>query len=417
MGEIETGKIEEKIEEKTEEKIEEKAEEVIYEVTEEDVERYSRGLFMSKRFKTILIVGAVVLVIALIYGLANRSAGYSGYDVITSIDKNDNLAVNYQVTEKGIIRYSKDGASFTTDLKEIEWNQAFEIGNGKVVSCEDFMAIGDIGSNSIRIFNSNGQVGALTTMTPIVDLAVARQGVVYAVLSNNNENYIDSYDSAGNALTSIKASIDKTGYPLRIALSNDGTKLLVGYLVFSDKGVSTRLIFYNFSDAGKSEIDNIVGEYDYDEIFGQLAFIDNDTIVAYGEKRVLIISMRSKPQILTEVALESEIKSIFYNDEYIGFVISNEKDEESDDAYKLVIYTASGREYADATFDYGYDKISCSGTEILLYNSGSCCIYDWHANEKFSYEFDEPIEALMPSASRGRYILVTEDKISEITFR
>ena len=69
------------------------------------------------------------------------------------------------------------------------------------------------------------------------------------------------YDSTGNILVENKVSAAKDGYPVEIALSNDGTTLIVSYLHVQSGALASNVVYYNFGDAGREEKNNqVAGE-------------------------------------------------------------------------------------------------------------------------------------------------------------
>lgn len=272
----------------------------------------------------IIFCGIALFLIIGLFALIKMNLGYRTFEVTAVIDKNDDVSVNYQVIGDGLIRYSKDGASYTDKNGKLVWNQTFEMSNAQVASRGDYMAIGDIGSNQMRIFNQVGQISVVNALYPLEGIQIAEQGVVAAVLADTNQHYIVLYDATGEELVKIKATISKTGYPVDIALSNDGTKLAVSYLVISEGDVTTRIVFYKFGKTSDNA-DYIAGTYAYDQIFPKVEFINNNTIVAFGEQGFEIYSMKDgQPEIVLEKVFDNDIKSIFYNEQYIGFVFRNE---------------------------------------------------------------------------------------------
>ncbi len=271
----------------------------------------------------IIFCGVVLFVIVAIVGIVRMNASYKTFEVTNTIEKNDDVSVNYQVIGDGLIQYSKDGASFTGKNGTLLWNQAFEMSNAQVVSRGDYMAIADIGSNQMRIFNQAGQIAVIDAIYPVADIELAGQGVVAAVLSDADQHYINLYNSSGEDLVRIKATMTNTGYPVDIAISEDGTKLAVSYLIISEGDVTTQIVFYRFGDLEYT--DNIAGTFNYNEIYPKIEFLNNNTLVAFGEQGFEIFSMRdSAPEVVLKTNFDNEIQSIFYNEQYIGFVFRND---------------------------------------------------------------------------------------------
>ncbi len=374
------------------------------------------------RFGKMVCIGGAVVIALLIGGLIHQSLSYKSYEVLSSIEKTDNVSVSYQIVGDGLLRYSKDGVSYSETLDEMIWNQSFEMASARVVTCGDYMAIGDIGSNQVRIFNEFGQVGGLTTTHPIVDLAVATQGVVAVALSEGDANYIKMYDMEGTELVSIKTSIGQMGYPLDFALSPDGLKLVVNYLTIIDGLLQTKMVFYHFGEAGNNEIDHVMGTFIYEEVCPKLEFIDESTLAVYKETGFSLYSMTYYPEVLVEVDFGQEIKSLFVSDKYLGFIFRNnmevaEGEKEPEGLYHMEVYTTAGRLYMEQDFDFEYENVACNNREIIMYNDSQCVTYTFGGKEKFTYTFDEPIIKLLPKNTADEYILIGSSSIAEIRLR
>lgn len=287
----------------------------------------------------IIYIGIAVFLVIVAAALFWMNRGYKTFEVVDVIDKNDDVSVHYQVIGDGLIRYSKDGASFTDKYGNVAWNQSFEMSNAQVASCGDYLAIGDIGSNQIRIFNQAGQIAVIDALYPVAAVEIANQGVTAAILSDGQQHYIDLYDSAGVNLVRIKATMTNTGYPIDIALSEDGTKLAVSYLVIGMQDVTTKLVFYHFGDMAAEDEESeaaVTATYEYAQIFPKITFINNNTMVAFGEAGFEIFSVKdNKPEVVLEKLFDNDIKSIFYNEQYVGFVFRNDGSDQAESETQL----------------------------------------------------------------------------------
>lgn len=429
----------------------------------------------------LIIYGGIIIFAALvIIGFIRINSGYHTYEVLDVIDKNDDVSVNYHVAGDGLIRYSKDGVSYTDRKGKTLWNQSFEMANAKIASCDDFMAIADIGSNQLRIFNQAGQVAVIEATYPIANVDVSEQGVTAVILSAADASYINMYDTKGNKLVDIKVSISQTGYPMDFAISDDGTKLAVSYMVVNDGEISSKIAFYKFGKATQSANSSAVDAFAIDMIVPKMDFINNNTLVAFGDKGFKIYSMKDSPEEVFDKTFEQEIKSVFYNEQYIGFVFKNGvggpavSDEsqikmsetgaqpadmsdvqplivessgtvvtesgavpaESDAAsggessengtdigaetvmpYRMLVYTNGGALYLEQDFDFEYHNIYCTDDEIAMYNDYECLMMTYQGKEKFRYTFENKIYNLMPKKTKDEYILVDEMAIQEIKLK
>ena len=86
------------------------------------------------RMWLIIYVGVILFAAVLVVGVIRLNSGYNTYEVLDIIDKNDDVSVNYHVVGDGLIRYSKDGASYSDKKGKTLWNQTFEMANAKIAS-------------------------------------------------------------------------------------------------------------------------------------------------------------------------------------------------------------------------------------------------------------------------------------------
>lgn len=219
----------------------------------EQQNKEKRKLKMN-RMQWTIAAGVLILAVVLVYALVKNNKVVSSYEVVTSMSRGDDTSVYYCMMRKGMVKYSKDGVAMTNKSGTVLWNQTYEMASPTMTSAGDYVAVGDIGANTIYICNEYGQLGRVSTDVPIQEIQISEQGVVAAVLSDTSSNYINLYDKQGNSLGSIKASLENTGYPLAIALSPDASKLAVSYLIVKSGSMQSRIVSYDFSDVEGHEL-------------------------------------------------------------------------------------------------------------------------------------------------------------------
>ena len=150
-----------------------------------------RGWSWIKENKKTAAVSAAAAVILLgcVFWFFLRT--YHNYEVVDSMERKTDTSANYYFREDGVVCYSKDGISFTNNSGEVIWNQVFGMTAPKMSTCGDYMAIGDVGANSVYIFNGTGLEGRIALEKPVQDIRVSRQGVIAVILSDNDANQIN----------------------------------------------------------------------------------------------------------------------------------------------------------------------------------------------------------------------------------
>ncbi|MGN0384133.1 MAG: DUF5711 family protein [Eubacterium sp.] len=381
-----------------------------------DNEDYEQRLKKHRKNKIIkMITVAVVLIVAITGAVVyNINRKYTGYTVKKTVQIEDGINSQYEKFGDLIIKYSNDGIAYI-NYDETVWNQAFEMKTPVVDVCENYAAVGEKNSNKIYIFDKNGLQGEVTTSYPIIKIEVANQGVVAALLEEDDANYIEVLDKKGNILITHKTLIDGNGYPVDFSLSNDGTKMAVSYVCVSSGSIQSKVLFYNFSDVGQNEVDRMVGGFNQYEstIVPVIKFLDNDTVVAVGDDMMSLYSIKQKPSLIKEIKFSKEVRKVFYNEDYIGIVFY---DTNGNSPYILTVYNTSGKEQFSYSIDEEYDTYKFAGKNVLLFTDMSCKVISFNKVIKFDYAFSEEIVDIIPEKDKT-YLLITNNEIQKINLK
>lgn len=375
----------------------------------EQQNKEKRKLKMN-RMQWTIVAGVLILAAVLVYALVKNNKVASSYEVVTSMSRGDDTSVYYCMMRKGMVKYSKDGVAMTNKSGTVLWNQTYEMASPTMTSAGDYVAVGDIGANTIYIFNEYGQLGRVSTDVPIQEIQISKQGVVAAVLSDTSSNYINLYDKQGNSLGSIKASLENTGYPLAIALSPDASKLAVSYLIVKSGSMQSRIVAYDFSDV---EGDHLLDTQELEGLYPKAAFLDSREVVLFGEKGFVLYQADSK-KIETQESFESEINSVFCTNQKLGFIFKNEDD---NGKYRMEIYNKAGKKSSTYYFDLDYSGMTADDDEVILYNDEEMLIYQMGGRVRFRGTFNTAVTGVMPSWEDGLYWLIDDQSLREIRIR
>lgn len=375
----------------------------------EQQNKEKRKLKMN-RMQWTIVAGVLILAVVLVYALVKNNKVASSYEVVTSMSRGDDTSVYYCMMRKGMVKYSKDGVAMTNKSGSVLWNQTYEMASPTMTLAGDYVAVGDIGANTIYIFNEYGQLGRVSTDVPIQEIQISEQGVVAAVLSDTSSNYINLYDKQGNSLGSIKASLENTGYPLAIALSPDASKLAVSYLIVKSGSMQSRIVSYDFSDV---EGDHLLDTQELEGLYPKAAFLDSREVVLFGEKGFVLYQADSK-KIETQENFESEINSVFCTNQKLGFIFKNEDD---NGKYRMEIYNKAGKKSSTYYFDLDYSGMTADDDEVILYNDEEMLIYQMGGRVRFRGTFNTAVTGVMPSWEDGLYWLIDDQSLREIRIR
>ena len=317
----------------------------------------------------------------------------------------------------GVLKYTKDGASYIDSQGKAIWIQSYEMKAPTVAVNGNFAAIGDRQGNSIYICDTSGLQGQATTLLPILKVSVSAKGVVAALQEDSKASYIYLYKKDGSALDiSVKSLLSGDGYPIDISLSPSGNQWITSFMYLEQGSMKNKVVFYNFG-LGKNDPSRVVGVFLPQELSdamaGRVQFLDESHSVAFTDKGLLFFSTRveTSPELVKQVALEENVRSISYSSGYAGVVTDNAQGGEP---YMLRIYTAQGDLVFERAFNYQYTGFDIEDDHVLLYNDSSCRVYNMKGTEKFNGTFDFTVSKVSPGRFPGTLLVMGPQKLMEI---
>ena len=360
-------------------------------------------------------IGLIIVLILLGSAYYNyQKQIYSDYDISKEITYSEAPSAHYLEFNGNILRYSQDGASAFNIDNDMIWNVTFEMQNPIADSCKDYVALGDYMGTTIYIFNSEGLKGTIDTSTPLRNFCVSGTGSVAVVMEEEEVTWIKLFDVNGVNVASDKTTMARSGYPVRVDISDDGILLSVSHL-FVDSGVlSTKVAFYNFGAVGQNEIDNLVSGFEYtNTIVSEVCFMNADTTYAVGDDRFVIYKGAQKPESTYEKLISENILSVFNNNQYVGLVFD---DSNGENKYRVEVYNDEGTLVCSQGFDTDYTDIAFYKDLVIVYGAEECEIYNMSGLKKYSGSFEKSAIIVLPE-SKSKYLIVSGDGMEEIKLK
>ena len=314
-----------------------------------------------------------------------------------------------------LLTYSKDGISCMDTKGNAVWNQTFEMQNPMVDINQNVVAVGDYNGRQIYVMNTESLLGSITTNRPVRNFCVSAGGVVAAVLDDTDVTLIYLYDSQGNELVHFRTTMKESGYPIDVSISPSGELVCVSYLYVDGGHMKTSVAFYNFGAVGQNSTDNYVSGYDYiDTVVPFTRFLDNKSLFAVSDDRIMFFGGAQKPVSVAEKLLDEEVRGVYYGSEYVGMVFNSR---ESGSRYRLDVYHKSGTFERSIDFDIECRDILFHNDQIIIYNESDCCIYNSSGMQKFAGKFNKTALMLIPQNAAYNYMVVTPESVDLIELR
>ena len=371
----------------------------------------------KRRYKKIISLIAIsVLIIAtaitlfIMYQLNNIY--YTDYTVAENIERSDSTYTRYTNYKDGILQYSKDGAMYIDGQGDSIWNSTYDMSFPTPDISDDYLIISDAGNKRLELFNGAGHVKSLEVLYPIIKAEVASQGVVAVLMDGGDVDYFQLLSPTGHSLMDYRTIVDKSGFPIDFSVSQDGTKLVTSYMSVNSGLIQSKITFYNFGGVGQNYEAKVVGGFDYGQtLVTKVEFINNDTVSVFGDDRFSIYDMEEIPSLVFEEDIQAEIKSITYNDEYVGII---QKNIDGESQYLLMVYNIKGEKILNEHINYNYDQFQITNDELILFSGTELNILRLNGKEKFNTSLDTSLISVFPVSTKDEYLIISQSNIKRI---
>jgi len=354
-------------------------------------------------FLIMVVVGNYILLTYRFHGYARTSSIYAHGTEETS---------NFEAFEDGIVRFNREGVMFLNQRNRELWVQPAEFSNPVFVSSDQAFSIFDQGGNRIQVFNTRGLVGEFETSFPIQRLTVSNQGIVSVILRNEESPLIMTFDAVGNLLVEKQVPFATQGYPTALALSRDGTVLAVSYLSVNGGRLTSTVVHYSFANRPLASPDFIVSSEEFeDRVVVELFFTDQDLSVAITDTSFVIFEDILSPTIREYVVIEEEIVSVFYTNQYIGYVVVNQERV----GYELKLFNTDGEEVMSREFVGEYSNIRMVDHDIIMFGGFGMCIISRQGVIRFQGNLEVNPKLVMPAFGVNRFHVMSDSDLRIIT--
>lgn len=358
-------------------------------------------------------LGILIFVLIVILGIKYHV--YHNYRILSSSNNEDTQSSGYVPLGDCLLKYGDDGVYLLSQSQEILWNQTFEMSNPFADVRGEQAVIYDKKGTKMFVLNKNKPLSDMETKFPILQAEITEKGSVAAILQDGEKTWINYYAPDGSVIAENQTRIENPGYPLDMAVSPGGENIAVSFLTVENSQLSSKVIFYNFGDAGQNKEDNIVAEYQYKNIIiPQVIYLDNETAVAFRDDGYSIFKGIESPKEKLKETIKEEIVSTFHNEKYFGLVLKGTGKKEG---YVMQLYSPSGKKMFSKKFEHEYQSIDISKEMIMMCDGSDVKMYNLKGILKFDGTVDEGAVKNVFQMSSKRYIVISENGINTINLK
>lgn len=360
--------------------------------------------------KALITAGAAATAVLFVFFYVEKRS-YKDYRILNTSEQEDIVSTNYEDMDGRILRYSPDGVSLVSNKLETLWSETYEMQNPIADVNGSRAVIADRDGTLLQIYDKKGRTGSVTTSYSIVKARVSESGLVAAILDGGDDTWINLYAEDGSLIAENQTRIEDPGYPLDVAISDDGAVMMVTYQ-FVDGGQTTSYVaFYNFGDVGQNEEDRIVSGFTYEGVvIPQIQYLEGGRSAALRDDGFTLYNGRQIPKESDSVEVDKEIISTFCDDDLIGLAFKND---DKNKQYTMEVYTTGGKLKFKKDFNIPYTHIEMSDGYILMYNSSQICVMNSRGVEKYTGSVDGTIKDFF-KMGMNKYLLVLDNGVHVI---
>ena len=357
-----------------------------------------------------LAVLAVGLGIGFRFYTAQRQ--YTEFQDVWETAVEEGGTANYENFGTNVLKYTRDGMSYIDSRGNTVWMASYEMKNPACCVNGDYAVVADLQGNSIYICDLTGVLGQASTVLPVVKAVVSQTGIAAAVLEDSGASYIQYYNRDGSTIDlTVRAAMSGDGYPLDIALSPDGSQTIASYMYVDGGELKNRVVFYDFSEIGQNQ-KHLVGGFDEefaDSIAARVIYPDETHACAFTDRGISFFSSRNQAavELTSQAEPEESIQTVFYSDEYAGFIVRTSGGE---NPYRMELYRINGDPVFTVEFNFQYKHADISGDMVILYNEEACQIYSTSGTLKYSGGLGMEIQQIRQGRS-GSSVIVTGPQV------
>ena len=191
------------------------------------------------------------------------------------------------VFDQEFLLCTKDGVKYFASMGDGKWSDTFNMTSPAMVQEGDYVAVGDMGGKTVRVYNKEGMLYDLQAEGSPVQFALNESGYLSLITKNEDTYRIRIYNTKG---TLLKERVEESNgvYPLCSDVSDDSRVFAVTYLDTTDiDPVSRVVLFYIDAEESENHTDSMFAAVEKtDEIIPVIGFMEKGVLAAISDVNV-----------------------------------------------------------------------------------------------------------------------------------
>ena len=317
------------------------------------------------------------------------------------------------VFEKEFLLCTKDGVKYFAAMGDHKWTDTFNMTSPVMVQEGDYVAVGDMGGKTIRVYDRSGMLYDLQAEGSPVQFALNESGYLSLITKNGDTYRIRVYNTKG---TLLKERVEESGgvYPLCSDVSDDSTVFAVSYLDTTDISPIGRVVMF-YIDAEKSEnhTDSMFAAVEKtDEIIPVISYMEKGVLAAISD--VNIYGIGSDGGELWEYPLENTVdQAAMGSKEYIVLALGDSvADKDGREKGTVCWLDASGKEKASYESGDSVTYLQSAKKGVVVGNAHRYTGVSHGGSENWEYVATGDLTDLIPMEKLNIVMTVGKEMVS-----
>lgn len=336
----------------------------------------------------------------------------SGIESSMAIDISSKAAM--AVFEKEFMLCTKDGVKYFAAMGDQRWSDTFNMSSPSIVQEGDYVAVGDMGGKTIRVYDRSGMLYILQAEGSPVQFALNEKGYLSLITKQDKSYRVRVYNTKG---TLLKERVEESNgvYPLCSDVSDDGKVFSVSYLDTTDiSPVGRVVLFYIDAEESAEHTDSMfAGVEKTDEIIPVISYRADGTLAVITDQNIYGISSSGEEQWC--YPLENTVdQAALGNKEYIVLALGDSvADKDGREKGTVCWLESNGQEKASFETGESVTYLLAAQKGVVIGNDRTYIGTNHSGTEGWRYSATADMSDLIPMEKLNR-VMVVGKEVAEI---
>lgn len=311
---------------------------------------------------------------------------------------------------------TKDGVKYYASMGDQKWNDTFNMTSPLLQQEGDYMAVGDMGGKTIRVYNRSGKLYDLQTEGSPVQFALNEQGCLSVITKGTDLYRIRIYNGKG---TLLKERVEESRgvYPLCSDISDDGRIFAVSYLDTTDVMPIGRVLFF-YINAAESEAhtDSMFAAVEKQgELISVISYRKGGTLAAISDANIYGIGTDGQEKWSYPLQNTIDMLALGAKDMLVFALGDAIADRDGREQGTVCWLNAAGKETASYASGESVSYLSANEKGAVCGNERSYVGLSHNGAESWHYTATTDLSDLLPMEKLSRVMTVGRDTVSILT--